>query len=192
MFRVANQEYDISSAYLKLFDDEDDEGADIICWGVRIIGKSRSDTDDMARWDPAIHADVLLQTKPTQTSHWYEIAGTTVTWNEPDEDPHALFEVFESEAIYNCKWQFVRTPDASTVRLVLDGTVDVDVDHEKLPIHVDTQLGVAPLPMGRLSEAECYDRFRKLGLDDPVQYKIQEGGVSSLVFLNQPEPITSW
>lgn len=39
--------------------------------------------------------------------------------------------------------------------------------------------------MGRLPERECLARYRALGFRDPVEFRAQKFGVSSLVFLNQ-------
>jgi hypothetical protein len=184
MFRVADHEYDITYACLELFSGFHD---DTICWGVKITGKGRggSDDDDMAQWEPAILAEELLETKAGQMSHWYDLAGTTLAWEEPKRSPPALFEVDETTAIYKCKWQFVTVPGNSRVRLIFDGMADIDVDHKGLPIHVDALLGIAPWPMARRSERECLDLYQRLGLKDPVEYRLQPHNVSSLVFLNQ-------
>ncbi len=49
------------------------------------------------------------------------IEGTTLAWNEPNEDPQALFQVYETTGIYNCKLQFLAEPGNLRVRLILDG-----------------------------------------------------------------------
>lgn len=182
MFRVADHEYDVTYACLELFSGIE---GDTICWGVKIIGKGRGGSDDMSRWNPAILSEELLETKPGQMSHWYEIAGTTIAWDEPNEDPQALFEVYETTAIYQCKWQFVAEPGNRRVRLIFDGMADIDVDHQKVPIHLDTLLGIAPWPMARRPEKECLDRYNRHGFKDPVEFHVKEHGVSTLVFLNQ-------
>jgi hypothetical protein len=182
MFRVADHAYDVTCASLKLFSRIDEPS---LCWGVKIIGKGRDDGDDMSSWEPAILADVLLETKLGRMSHWYDIAGTTVEWDEPKEDPQALFEVYETTAIYKCKWQFLAVPGNRKVRLVFDGMTDIDTDYQKIPIHLDTLLGVAPLPMARRPEKKCLADYRQLGLEDPVEFHSDQYGVSTLVFLNQ-------
>ena len=182
MLRVADHEYHVTYANLELFDRIEE---DSICWGVKIIGKSRGGEGYLASWKPAILADVLLEAKPGQMTHWYEIAGTTVAWDVPDEDPQALFEVYGTTAIYACRWQFVAAPGNTRVRLVFDGMTDIDTDYEKVPLHVDTLLGVAPWPMSRMPEQECLARYRRLGFEDPVQFHSDKYGVSTLVFLNQ-------
>ena len=116
MFRVANHEYDVALAGLKIFEKL---GEDMVCWGVKILGKGQAGTDAISSWNPAVLASVLLETRPGQMSHWYEIAGTTIEWTEPEEDPQALFEVYESSALYDCKWQFVSVPGNHHVRLIL-------------------------------------------------------------------------
>lgn len=181
MFRVAEHEYDITSANIEIFANDAEQ---LIGWGVKIIGKSQGAADDIAMWNPAIIAEALLETKPGQVSHWHEIAGRTIAWDEPDEDPQALFEVFETEAIYKCQWQFLKGQDGGGVRLLLEGMVDVDVDHEGLPIYVDTKLGIAPWPMRFRSEQECLDRYKQFGFKDPVKFEVINR-ISSLVFLNQ-------
>ena len=62
---------------------------------------------------------------------------------------------------------------------------DIDVDYPKVPIHLDTLLGIAPWTMARRSEKDCLDLCHRLGLKDAVEFRVQEHGVSSLVFLNQ-------
>lgn len=181
MFRVADHEYDIVSANIELFDRI---AEDVVCWGVKIVGRGRGGSEEMATWNPSILADVLMETQPGQYSHWNEIAGTTLKWDEPNEDPQALFEVYGTVAIYECIWQFMRGPDGSRVRLVLEGRVDVDADYRRLPIKIDTVLGVAPWPMGDDSERKCRSRYSQLGFKDPVDFQVIDE-VSSLVFLNQ-------
>lgn len=181
MFRVADHDYEITSASLELFARIHE---DVICWGVKITSKHQGGSTHMSSWTPAILSDVLLETKPGQMSHWYEIAGTTIEWDEPNEDPQALFEVFSPVAIYKCKCTFTDVQASAGVRFRLEGMVDVDVDYQRLPVVVDTVLTVAPWPMGKRSEQECRDRFQRLGFKDPVDFQIIKG-VSSLVFLDQ-------
>jgi hypothetical protein len=184
MFRVADHDYDVTYAYLELFSGFND---DTICWGVKITGAGRGQggADDMSEWEPAIIAEELLETKAGQLSHWYEIAGNTLAWDEPTRSRRALFEVDEATAIYQCKWQFLAVPGNNRVRLLFDGMTDIDVNHKSVPLRVDVLLGIAPWPMARRSERECLDLYRRLGLKDPVEFRLQPYGVSSLVFPNQ-------
>ena len=181
MFRVADHDYDVTHACLELFDRSEEN---TICWGLKITGKSLSGSDDMSRWKPAILSDVLLETPKGRMSGWQDIAGTTIAWDEPNEDPQALFQVYETTAIYKCKWQFLAVPGNARVRLVFDGMTDIDADYERVPIHLDTLLAIAPWPMGDMPERECLDRYRLLGFKDPVKFQLDDG-VSTLVFLNQ-------
>jgi len=181
VFRVADHDYEITSACLELFARVDD---DVIGWGVRIIAKHQGGTDEMSKWKPAILSDVLLETTPGQVAYWYDIAETVIEWEEPNPDPQALFEVFETAAIYSCKCQFIAAPRHAGVRFLLEGMVNVGVDHPGLQIRVDTVLTVAPMPWGKMSEQECRDEFHRLGFEDPVDFQIING-VSSLVFLDQ-------
>jgi hypothetical protein len=182
MFQLADHEYNVSHAAIELFD-RTEEGT--VCWGLKIIGEPGDGSDDMAHWKPAILSDVLLETQPGQISHWYDIAGTTIAWDEPNEDPQALLEVYETSAIYKCKWQFLAVPGNKRVRLVVDGFADIDEDHGNVPIHLDTLLGVAPWLMARMPEQECLALYQRLGFKDPVEFCAQKHGVSSLIFLNQ-------
>lgn len=174
------RDFDIRYAVLKMFDSE----ADTVCWGVKIFGESRGGQDAISQWKPAILAPVLWETKPGQVSHWYDIAGTTVAWEEPDEDPQALFEVYGTTGIYQCKVQFLADPN-SRLRIILDGMTDIDSDYAKVPIHIDTPLKVAPWSMARMPEQECRDLFDRLGFRDPVEFTLTPHNVSTLVFLNQ-------
>jgi hypothetical protein len=79
----------------------------------------------------------------------------------------------------------VAVPDNKRVRLIFDGMTDIDSDHQNVPVHLDTLLGVAPWPMAFRPEQECLDRYRHLGFKDPVQFALKGGKVSSLVFTNQ-------
>jgi hypothetical protein len=181
MFKVAEHEYDVTHACLELFDRDEE---DTVCWGLKIVGEGRGAGDDMSTWKPAILSDVLLETKRGEMSHWYDIAGTTIAWDEPNDDPQALFEVYETTGMYRCKWQFLAVPGNKRVRLVLDGMADIDSDHQRVAIHLDTLLGVAPWPMAYLPEQKCLDRYRYLGFKDPVEFRLQHK-VSFLVFTNQ-------
>lgn len=100
-------------------------------------------------------------------------------------------DVDEGPISYNCKWQFIAIPDNRRVRLILDGMTDIDTDYENIPIHVDTLLAVAPLPMARLSEQECVDLYQRLGFEDPVEFR-KDGTRSTLVFLNQGVCVGPW
>lgn len=179
MFRVAGNEFDVVSAELELFDRT---AGNVVCWGVRIIGKSRGGREGVSAWNPAILADVLLETQPGQIASWHDIGGTTVRWDEPNDDPQALLEVFETKAIYNCTVQFLK--DGARIRLLLRGMVYIDSDYRDVAIELDTPLAIAPWPMGDDSEQRCLDRYAQLGFSDPVEFRVVDG-VSSLVFLNQ-------
>lgn len=181
MFRVGDHDYDITHASLEVFDRSEEN---TICWGVKILGRSRGGSDEMSKWKPAILSDVLLETLPGRILHWYGIAGTTLSWNEPNEDPQALFQVHGTTGIYNCKWQFLAEPGNKRVRLALEGMTDIDTDYQNVRFQVDTLLGIAPWPMGLTPKQECLDRYKQLGFTDPVEYRLDDG-VSTLVFLNQ-------
>jgi len=182
MFRVADNEYDIQSASLELFSRTRE---DLVVWGVRIIAKHSCDgSGDVAKWNPSIIADELLQTTPGEKAFWHDIAGTTIEWEEANPDPQALFEVFETAGIYNCKCQFLAGPSGTGVQFLLEGTVDVDTDYPRLPIRVETPLSVGPMPWGKMSEQQCRSEFQRLGFKDPTEYRVING-VSSLIFLDQ-------
>jgi hypothetical protein len=179
MFRVADNDFDVVSAQLELFDRS---AENVVCWGVRIIGKSRGGDEGVPAWNPAIMADVLLETQPGQIASWHDIGGTTVRWDEPNDDPQALFEVYETQPIYNCTVQFVK--DGERIRLLLKGMVYIDSDYQDVAIELDTPLTIAPWPMGDDSEQQCLARYAQLGFTDPVEFRVIDD-VSSLVFLNQ-------
>ncbi len=138
----------------------------------------------MASWEPAVISDVLFETGRGEVSHWFEIAGTCIEWDEPNEDPQALIEVTETTAIYQCKWQFHAVPGNRRVRLVLNGITDIDAVYTRIPIQLDAELGIAPWPMRFKPEEECLARCRFLGFKDNVRYA-QDDGVSTLVFVDQ-------
>jgi hypothetical protein len=181
MFQVMGRDFPVTYACLELFYDS---GENAVCWGVKVVAGGLAEQDSVSRWKPAIVAEVLHRTKPGQVAHWYDIAGTTVAWEEPSEDPQALFEVYETSAIYTCKVQFL-TGLNSRVRMVLDGMTDIDASHVRVPIHIDIPLKVAPWSMARRSEQECRDLFDRLGFRDPVKFELAPHNVSTLVFLDQ-------
>jgi hypothetical protein len=49
---------------------------------------------------------------------------------------------------------------------------------------LDTLLSIAPWTVARRSEKDCLGLHHRLGLKDAVEFRVQEHGVSSLVFLN--------
>jgi hypothetical protein len=179
MFRVADNDFDVVSAQLELFDRS---AGNVVCWGVRIIGKNRGGDEGVPAWNPAIMADVLLETQPGQIASWRDIGGTTVRWDEPNDNPQALFEVYETQPIYNCTVQFVK--DGARIRLLLKGMIYIDSDYQDVAIDLDTPLTIAPWPMGDDSEQQCLARYAQLGFTDPVEFRVIDE-VSSLVFLNQ-------
>jgi hypothetical protein len=180
MFQVMGRDFPTTSASLELFHDS---GDDAVCWGVKVVAGSLGEQDFVSRWKPAVLAEVLFTTKPGQVKHWHDIAGTTVAWEEPNEDPQALFEVFETSAIYACKVQFLRGVH-SHLRMVLDGMTDIDASHVRVPIHIDIPLTVAPWPMARRPERECRELFDRLGFRDAVKFELAPHDVSTLVFLD--------
>ena len=70
-------------------------------WGVRIIAKHSVDgSGAVAKWIPFIIADELRQTTPGEKAFWYDIAETTVEWEEANPElsvrtPLAIEDTFE-------------------------------------------------------------------------------------------------
>ena len=151
MFKIEDLYFDIESAILDAFIDEDDM---TINWGVEI--KAKSGEGKYSRWSPLARSETFLKNKPTQIGHWLDLAGTQVVWNEPydsEDEPYAMFYVFEHEPIYESNILISRK--GKTLYIKWAGKSDVNWDSKygkDLKFDIETEIVFKGILFGRESE----------------------------------------
>jgi hypothetical protein len=177
-FTISDLKFDIQSATLEpFFDDPSDEPLKNhrLVWGVVVTAMQKK--GKQAGWNPRFTSERLLETKPKEIETWRELAKYAGTWDDASEDEErALLTTFEHEPVINVKWSFALSV-AGRLSVTLDGFSKFNHPggyKGLLPIHIDTELDFAPIPMGEMSKAACKRQLVQFGLSDPLEFRVDD------------------
>ena len=114
MFRIKDIDFNIKFAYLSAYISDE-----IICFDLKIRGEQKENI--FLGYEPNFETNNLLNIKSNKIKKWQEITGKVIEWNEHTEDecenPWALLYIFEHEAVYNTKIEFMSENDKIFVKI---------------------------------------------------------------------------
>ena len=109
MFKIKDKLFDIKYAYLDAFRNDNQ-----LIFGLQIKATGRdkhpedkdADTSDLFFQEDELwfNSEILLKINSNQIKKWQDIVGQKIGWEdypENEDEPHALFYVYEHEEVYN-------------------------------------------------------------------------------------------
>jgi hypothetical protein len=177
MLRIKDLDFKIESAILDAYVDKNNMK---LKWGVEI--KAMPGDGELAHWAPKVTAETFIENVPGQLTHWFDLAGTQIKWDEPygsDDEPYALFYVFEHEPIHSSYIEINKNNDS--LYLYWNGKADVNwgPDYgQSLDLRIETELFFKGIWFGRESENNSLPILSKFFNPDLFQFVQTEHGVS--------------
>ncbi|BDD12066.1 hypothetical protein FUAX_44980 (plasmid) [Fulvitalea axinellae] len=194
MFKVKDKSFDIKYAYLDAYVDEDEL---VIGLQIKAIG-----TDEYPKIDDAeteglffsdnellFNSEVLMRIKPNEINNWQDIVGKKVQWNdypEDEEEPHAIFYVYEHEGIYNANIEFKKLDKKIIVSI--KATCDIYAGKEfsdNLPLEIETEVDFFGILCGKnITKKECENKIKPFLNLDSLKFIQNKYNVSIMTPIN--------
>jgi hypothetical protein len=136
LFRIKDKTFDITNAYLEAFVDNEENQ---LVFGLQIEAEDKEDL--FGGNNLHFNSEILLKIEPNEIQKWQDIVGKTVEWEEypeDEEEPHALFYVFEHEEVHNAKVEFKNSKGKVVVKI--SALVDIYADDDfsdNLPLEIE-------------------------------------------------------
>ncbi len=173
MFKIDNIDFDIRSAILEAFIDDDEN---IMEWAVEIMATSTSGAD--IKWNAKLSSESIIKTKEKQLRTWKDIAGSSFSWQDAvddDENEHGLMYIFQHEPVYDCKGEFYSNEKGETC-IKWSGKCDVywnEKYNKGLNFIVDTPLEFKGVWFGKDIEPVCQKQLSNFITNEHFNYKIE-------------------
>ena len=181
MFQIKDMNFDIEFAYLDAYIDEDEK---IINFGLQIRGVKNNKIFDGN--NPHFSSEILLKIKKNKINKWQDIAGKIIEWKdspEDEEEPHALFYVFEHEEVYNARIEFKKINNR--IMVDIEALCDVGWDkkyYDNLPLKIETEIDFFGIMCGKdTTEEECKKAIKPYLDISNLKYVQNKYGVSIMI-----------
>lgn len=192
MFKIKDKLFDIQYAYLDAFVNSDHQlvfGLQIKATGTDTISdREDDDTSDLFFPNDELffNSEILLKVNPNEIERWQEIAGRTVEWEdypEDEQEPHALFYVYEHNGVYNAKIEFRALEEKMIVKI--KATCDIYAGEsfsDHLPLEVETEIDFYGILCGKgTTEEQCLKKVAPYLNVDTLKVVKNKYGVSIVV-----------
>jgi len=181
MFKIRDENFNIEFAYLDAFVDKDEK---LLTFGLQIKAEGKENVFDSE--EPHFNSEVLLKIEPNKIKKWKDIAGKIIQWKDyPDEEeePHALFYVFEHEAVYNAKIEFENVDNQIFVKIKALCDINWTKKYSNnIPLEIETKVDFLGVLCGKdTSEKECKNEIKPYLDIDNLKYVQNKYGVSVLI-----------
>ncbi|BAP33392.1 uncharacterized protein CHSO_4355 [Chryseobacterium sp. StRB126] len=165
MFKIKDKLFDLQYAYLDAFVNTDQQlvfGLQIKATGKDPIPDDDNDTDGLFFPEEELffNSEIILKVNPNEIERWQDIAGRTIEWEdypEDEQEPHALFYVYEHTEIYNAKIEFKTSEDKMIVKI--KAACDIYAGEsfsDNLPLEVETEIDFYGILCGKgTTEEQC-------------------------------------
>lgn len=192
MFKIKDKLFDIQHAYLDAFINSDHQ----LVFGLQIkaVGKDKVPGDqdenpsDLFFPDDELffNSEILLKINPNEIENWKDIAGRKIEWQnypEDEQEPHALFYVYEHNAVYNAKIEFKKSGEKIIVNIQALCDINAgEVFSDNLPLEVETEVDFYGILFGKgTTEEQCRTKIAPYLNGDTLQYARNKYGVSVMV-----------
>jgi hypothetical protein len=127
-----------------------------------------------------------LKIKPNEIKKWQDIAGKIIEWEyypEDEDEPHALFYVFEHEEVYNVKIEFKNMDNKIIVKI--KSLCDINWTKKysnNIPLEIETEIDFFGILCGKdTTEKECKNKIKPYLDVDNLKYVKNKYGVSLMI-----------
>lgn len=191
MFKIKDKLFDIKYAYLDAYINDDK-----LVFGLQIkaIGNDKNPTDEEADTsglffpedELMFNSEILLKIKPNQIKKWQDIVGQKIEWEdypEDEDEPHALFYVYEHEEVYNANIEFKNIDNKIIVNV--KASCDIYAGEEfsdNLPLEIETEVDFYGIFCGKdVTEEQCQKEIKTFLNLDTLKFVQNKYGVSIMV-----------
>lgn len=192
MFKIKDKLFDVQCAYLDAFVNSDHQlvfGLQIKATGTdKIPDDENNDISDLFFPSDELffNSEILLKINPHEIEKWQDIAGRTIEWEdypEDEQEPHALFYVYEHNEVYNAKIDFKALEEKIIV--TIKATCDIyagECFSDNLPLEVETEVDFYGILCGKgTTEEQCLKKVDPYLNVDLLKVVRNKYGVSIVV-----------
>jgi len=192
MFKIKDKLFDIKYAYLDAFISSNHQlifGLQIKATGNDKLPENKDeDTSDLFSPDDELlfNSATVLKINTNEIEKWQDIAGRKVEWEnypEDEEEPRALFYVYEHEEIYNAKIEFKKA--GNKIMVNIKATCDIHagkVFSDNLPLVIETEIDFYGIFCGKgTTEEQCRKKIEPFLHSDTLKFVQNKYGVSIMV-----------
>ncbi|MDX1958316.1 MAG: hypothetical protein SFU98_07065 [Leptospiraceae bacterium] len=177
MFKIKNKLFTIKYAYIDAFISNENQ----LVFGLQIkaTGKDKfpnqdyADTFDLFFPDNELlfNSEILLKINPNEIEKWEDIVERKIEWKdypENEEEPHALFYVYEHTGVYNAKIEFKNIANKIIVHVIASCNIYAgEVFSDNLPLEIETEVDFFGILCGKDNEEQCRKKLKQfLNLDN--------------------------
>lgn len=193
MFRIKDKLFEIKYAYLDAYIDDNQLvfGLQIKATGTdKYPQEDNYNSEGMFFPDDELYfnSEILLKIKPNEIKNWNDIVGKTIEWDnypENEEEPHALFYVYEHEQISTAKIEFKNRDNKVYVTInALCNIYAGENFSSDLPLQIDTEIDFFGILCGKISKEECLKEIKPFLDLNNLKYFQNKYGVSIMAPLN--------
>lgn len=191
MFKIKDKLFDIQYAYLDAFVNTDHQlvfGLQIKATGTDPIPDDDNDADGLFFPEDELffNSEILLKINPGEIKEWQDIAGKKIEWKEYPEDeqePHALFYVYEHNEVENAEIEFKKQGNKIIVKMKATCHIYADeIFSDNLPLEVETEVDFYGIPCGKgTTEEQCRKKIEPFLNRDNLKFVQNKYGVSIMV-----------
>ena len=191
MFKIKDKLFDIKYAYLDAFRNDNQ-----LIFGLQIKATGRdkhpedkdADTSDLFFQEDELwfNSEILLKINSNQIKKWQDIVGQKIGWEdypENEDEPHALFYVYEHEEVYNANIEFKKIDNKIIVNL--KASCDIYAGEEfsdNLPLEIETEVDFYGILCGKdATEEQCRKEIKPFINLDTLKFVQNKYGVSIMV-----------
>ena len=191
MFKIKDKLFDIKYAYLDAFRNENQ-----LIFGLQIKATGRdkhpedkdADTSDLFFQEDELwfNSEILLKINSNQIKKWQDIVGQKIGWEdypENEDEPHALFYVYEHEEVYNANIEFKKIDNKIIVNV--KASCDIYAGEEfsdNLPLEIETEVDFYGILCGKdATEEQCRKEIKPFINLDTLKFVQNKYGVSIMV-----------
>ena len=191
MFKIKDKLFDIKYAYLDAFRNDNQ-----LIFGLQIKATGRdkhpedkdADTSDFFFQEDELwfNSEILLKINSNQIKKWQDIVGQKIGWEdypENEDEPHALFYVYEHEEVYNANIEFKKIDNKIIVNV--KASCDIYAGEEfsdNLPLEIETEVDFYGILCGKdATEEQCRKEIKPFINLDTLKFVQNKYGVSIMV-----------
>ena len=192
MFKIKDKLFDIKYAYLDAFINYDNQ----LVFGLQIKATGNDkhpkdeevDTSDLFFPEDELffNSEILFKINPNQITKWQDIVGQKIEWEdypEDEDEPHALFYVYEHEEVYNANIEFKNIDNKIIVNV--KASCDINAGEEfsdNLPLVIETEVDFYGILCGKdATEEQCQKEIKPFLNLNTLKFIKNKYGVSIMV-----------
>ena len=176
MFKIEDIHFDIEYAILDAFVDDEDM---TLNWGVEVAGV-RKDVGGQSL-KPKAQSEILFKTRPEELTHWTDIAGKEISWEEgldEEEEPYGTLYLFEHEPVYDSTILLGKGLNKNEIRIEWKGKCDLhwtEKDNVGQSFEIAANLAFKGIWFGRDPEPKSLAVLENFFSKEDFEFTVEDG-----------------